>query len=612
MPKDRPILTERYCDLVMKGGITSGIVYPPLVAELANHYQFKNIGGTSAGAIAAAAAAAAEYRRRVSERPWDFPAEFGAIPIRLSEPVGRHTRLFSLFQPTAGGCRRLFRVLVTALNARGTWHRVSMVVLGFMVGYLPATLMSGLAGVLLGMKLGVAAGVLSFLILFPITVGLWVYRDFTRSLVANDYGMCTGMTAEDRRTDALTPWLHALIQDLAGKRRDAPLTFEDLWGAPGFPPDKLHLPADVQVRSIDLRMFTTNLSTGRPFVLPLTHETCRLFFQTDELARYLPDEVIAFILANANPYSPASESDPPPAEMQRLGLDLWELPPGKWPVVLAARLSLGFPLLFSAIPFWAIDYDPPPGKRTFKRCLFSDGGISSNFPIHMFDGLLPIWPTFGIQLEPKLKDRENLVFLPKNYFEGYGERWDRFDEGASSGRRMGGFLAAIVGSMQNWIDNTNARMPGVRDRVVRIRLKDNEGGLNLDMPPSVLTEVARRGKQAAELLIERFAQSESGWKDQRWVRLRVLLNTLRPKLREVGLALGCEDPVEGTYFDLIEKATVTAMDGEHTPITSMQRETLLDTLKAIESMGIESLRADDSLSEFKVVPPTDLRIRPSI
>jgi predicted acylesterase/phospholipase RssA len=50
---------DRFCDLVMKGGITSGIVYPPAIAKLAREYRFKNIGGTSAGAIAAAVAAAA-------------------------------------------------------------------------------------------------------------------------------------------------------------------------------------------------------------------------------------------------------------------------------------------------------------------------------------------------------------------------------------------------------------------------------------------------------------------------------------------------------------------------------------------------------------------------
>jgi predicted acylesterase/phospholipase RssA len=43
----------------MKGGVTSGIVYPLAVCELAKEFRFVNIGGTSAGAIAAAVTAAA-------------------------------------------------------------------------------------------------------------------------------------------------------------------------------------------------------------------------------------------------------------------------------------------------------------------------------------------------------------------------------------------------------------------------------------------------------------------------------------------------------------------------------------------------------------------------
>ncbi|TME60808.1 MAG: hypothetical protein E6I59_12500, partial [Chloroflexi bacterium] len=54
---------EWSCDLVFKGGFTSGIVYPPAILQLKNHYTFCNIGGTSAGAIAAAGVAAAEFNR---------------------------------------------------------------------------------------------------------------------------------------------------------------------------------------------------------------------------------------------------------------------------------------------------------------------------------------------------------------------------------------------------------------------------------------------------------------------------------------------------------------------------------------------------------------------
>ena len=52
------------CDIVMAGGVTSGIIYPGAVAKIAERYSFHCIGGTSVGAIAAAATAAAEYGRR--------------------------------------------------------------------------------------------------------------------------------------------------------------------------------------------------------------------------------------------------------------------------------------------------------------------------------------------------------------------------------------------------------------------------------------------------------------------------------------------------------------------------------------------------------------------
>ena len=44
------------CDIVMTGGITSGVVCPLAVVELSKTYRSRNIGGTSAGAIATAAA----------------------------------------------------------------------------------------------------------------------------------------------------------------------------------------------------------------------------------------------------------------------------------------------------------------------------------------------------------------------------------------------------------------------------------------------------------------------------------------------------------------------------------------------------------------------------
>src|SRR5260370_41295721 len=82
---------EKICDIVLKGGITSGVVYPLALVSLAEKYRFSNIGGTSAGAVAAVAAAAAEDGRQTETAGFDRlarnPAEVGS-------------GLLSIFQPT--------------------------------------------------------------------------------------------------------------------------------------------------------------------------------------------------------------------------------------------------------------------------------------------------------------------------------------------------------------------------------------------------------------------------------------------------------------------------------------------------------------------------------
>jgi hypothetical protein len=57
----------RKCDIVMKGGITSGIVFPSMVSVLAQHFRFQSIGGTSAGGRASAG----QGSRRSA--PWPDP-----------------------------------------------------------------------------------------------------------------------------------------------------------------------------------------------------------------------------------------------------------------------------------------------------------------------------------------------------------------------------------------------------------------------------------------------------------------------------------------------------------------------------------------------------------
>ena len=77
------------CDIVMKGGITSGVVYPLALVELARKYRFCNIGGTSAGAIAAAAEASSEYGRASMVRASTGSAKYRRRLAKLLSCSGR-------------------------------------------------------------------------------------------------------------------------------------------------------------------------------------------------------------------------------------------------------------------------------------------------------------------------------------------------------------------------------------------------------------------------------------------------------------------------------------------------------------------------------------------
>src|SRR3954447_10907998 len=93
-------------DMVMKGGITSGVVYPLAVCRLARSFRFRSLGGSSAGGIAAAFAAAAE-----STRAGGGFQRLARLPGLLG------TSLASLFQPSAS-TRPLFRILIASIDHR--------------------------------------------------------------------------------------------------------------------------------------------------------------------------------------------------------------------------------------------------------------------------------------------------------------------------------------------------------------------------------------------------------------------------------------------------------------------------------------------------------------
>jgi predicted acylesterase/phospholipase RssA len=554
------------CDLVMKGGITSGIVYPPLVIKLHQRgYRFRNIGGTSAGAIAAAVAAAAEHGR-----------ESGGFEKLndVREWLGKDGNLRNLFQPsreTAPLMNTLFgysdlkslrwpplRVLVS-LVLHDFWAFVGGGLLGVAFSLILLRLFGGtvegmthatsliLFARLLALALSALAG--------AVALCAWHLYQIVKNVLPDarfGFGLCTGRGPDLRKLDetVLTDWLSARINDIAGKDVEgAPLTFGELWE-----------PLDEGGRRrIDLRMMTSDLSQNQPYVLPFEDEL--FIFDEREMLRFFPPAVVSHMVARARPL----EGLRPPYHLLPEAKDL--------PVIFATRLSLSFPVLISAVPLYtlspkALGEAAPPvtdPEKDLQRNWFSDGGICSNFPIHFFDAWLPSRPTFGVSLTSQLAEgtpddpskkadlvmgRSSLVslaaaheteapraafakdvYLPKAN-EILPPQWIPI-------RGVGKFFETIFTTAQNYRDNMQAMLPSYRERIVQIRLTDEEGGLNLNMDPATIRKVVAKGGEAGDALIHDFRMDQ-----HQWVRFRVLTKQLEKNLYDFKEAMA-----PGSFYD---------------------------------------------------------------
>lgn len=220
------------------------------------------------------------------------------------------------------------------------------------------------------------------------------------------------------------------------------------------------------------------------------------------------------------------------------------------------KCALSFPILLSAIPLYAVDYSRVRDEDRWPRvCWFSDGGISTNFPIHFFDSPFPQWPTFGIDLADKHPDYPAGLYMPDSNSSGTTVKWRRDDPNASSLDQLGGFLVSIIVASKDWADNMQCRLPGFRDRIAQVGLDKNDGGLNLDMTKDKIKRLCSYGTDAGKELSLRFTTGRPGckldWRNHRRVRLRSSLAAVEQWLHR--LDTGCSQPQPGdpTYADLI-------------------------------------------------------------
>lgn len=532
---------DEECDVIMKGGITSGVVYPLTICKLATKYRLRSIGGASAGAIAAAIAAAAEYRRRQggpgADQGYRALAE---LPNEVSE------RLTGLFQPLPT-TKRMFDVLFAAIDPDATgaarvWGVVRTIVarkLAWFVAGLLATLAIAVPGLvittgfpftagdwwrlLIGLALPLVAGV----VVGTVTAAVGLAFDALRVLPTTGFGLTDGSTHGEH--EGLTDWLAGRIDDVAGiADRDRCLTLGDLWGAAAVDAWATSVDAGQwgdgptwQVRAerrIQLEVMTTNLTLRRPFRLPFTQQI--FLFDESEMRKLFPDRAVDAMLVKQSDHLHPDTGAPLwwfPGVGKRV-VDGTDFPgPAALPVIVMARMSLSFPGLIGAVPLYAVDFD---GDQSVVRMWFSDGGVSSNFPMHFFDAMLPTRPTFGVNLQPVHPVDPRRVERPSPTSGGTIPRAKPFDS-------VPEFVGSLRDTMQNWSDNKQLTQRGYADRVVEIRLAPDEGGMNLRMPKELVLRLAARGAAAGDELLT------FDWDAHRVIRYRVAMARLTDVLDQL-------------------------------------------------------------------------------
>jgi len=632
------------CDLVMKGGITSGVVYPGAVWALSKRYRFMSIGGSSAGAIAASVTAAAEYRRQAG----GGEAGFEALRATTAELAGEDA-LFHLFQP-APACAPLFDVVAAALRPGpvavrflwGAWTAVAAFPLASLAGLLPALLAGWAAASPPSAATaawvyctGAAASALGLVVSLAVAAG----RRAAVRLPGCGFGLCPGPTQGAGAVGAgLSDWLADRIDQIAfgdDWKARGPLTLGHLWC--GGPPDQERVAAVRVGReepAVRFEVLATSLTHGRPYRIPF--DNLPLWFRRSDLRRVLPKRVVRAMVR-------ARGQGELPKGLSRLPRWLVPLPAAAdLPVVFLARMSLSFPVLLSAPRLMGLRYvaadrpeldtggpdaDGEAGRPeaaapwyqpSFEPHWFSDGGISSNFPVHFFDQPIPAWPTFGLDLGTVAPGKEDgpRAWLPHKNDQGIGAPW-RTVEGVV------GFGGAVFSSLHAWLDNLQKRAPGYRDRIARIDLTEEEGGLNLRMPPELVRRVAGFGNDAGVELADRFEPRAAGappppargrrsdapgwaWDNHRWVRFRSTLSLLERFIHAFGADVR-KVPVAPTpaYDDLIGAGARRSPSYAFSDDQLVRAEALVKELRGI-------CTAEPSLAEGAPRPVPELRIIPKV
>ncbi len=420
----------------------------------------------------------------------------------------------------------------------------------------------------------------SFVVIATLAISALTY---VGSLRSRSFGLLPGTTPPVRSRNLLdllagvpaqtvehsvVPWLNDCLGRLAGLPAGEVLRFGHLWSGADFHDVRAHATSEQlgswqqmsgrrDLRLVNLELMTTDLTRQRPYRFPLpvtgTDDPEQLWVCVDQLVQsdgqLFPDTVLDILREGDERV--VSDRSGTPHTLHRLP-DPWDLP-----VIFAVRLSMALPVLFQAVRLYRIVVRTPV-QDDFGRSLtydgqplvwpdvedladevwFSDGGITSNFPVHFFDSPLPRWPTVSLNLgsHPEWAPHQD-VGLPQDWDVATIPVQPLTESGLSLG-------TSVFDTAMSWRDSMQSAMPGYRNRIAQVRTRRNEGGANLFMPRQTIASLALRGALAGARLRTRFGNADQ-WDRFRWLRLRTALSNVE-RLRRT-----TEDR-QGFYADALQ------------------------------------------------------------
>jgi hypothetical protein len=121
--------------------------------------------------------------------------------------------------------------------------------------------------------------------------------------------------------------------------------------------------------------------------------------------------------------------------------------------------------------------------------------------------------------------------------------------------------------------------------VVRLYLKEGEGGVNIKMSQATIEKLSKEyGKPAADAFVRRFAADGSkGWLEHRWVRFNRLLIALREQIDGVSVAIDFDRYTHPPLREQLAKSVeAPPLEGPLDPDENMASEKKLDKAQVCE------------------------------